>query len=55
MRVRQNICNRFVLLGDIALTIVSVLGSFALFGLGTWAALTKHRWHRLVAPPQDGA
>jgi FlaA1/EpsC-like NDP-sugar epimerase len=30
MRVRQNIRNRFVLIGDIALTIVSVLGSFAL-------------------------
>jgi FlaA1/EpsC-like NDP-sugar epimerase len=30
MRVRQSIRNRFVLLGDIALTIVSVLGSFAL-------------------------
>ena len=30
MRVRQTIRNRFVLIGDIALTIVSVLGSFAL-------------------------
>lgn len=30
MRARQNIRNRFVLIGDIALTIVSVLGSFAL-------------------------
>ena len=30
MRARQHVRNRFVLLGDIALTIVSVLGSFAL-------------------------
>jgi FlaA1/EpsC-like NDP-sugar epimerase len=30
MRPRQHIRNRFVLIGDIALTIVSVLGSFAL-------------------------
>jgi FlaA1/EpsC-like NDP-sugar epimerase len=30
MRPRQNVRNRFVLIGDIALTIVSVLGSFAL-------------------------
>jgi len=30
MRSRQNIRNRFVLIGDVALTIVSVLGSFAL-------------------------
>jgi hypothetical protein len=30
MRSRGNIRNRFVLSGDIALTIVSVLGSFAL-------------------------
>jgi len=30
MRARQNVRNRFVLIGDIALTIVSVLGSFAL-------------------------
>jgi FlaA1/EpsC-like NDP-sugar epimerase len=30
MRSRQQVRNRFVLLGDIALTIVSVLGSFAL-------------------------
>jgi FlaA1/EpsC-like NDP-sugar epimerase len=30
MRPRQNVRNRFVLTGDIALTIVSVLGSFAL-------------------------
>jgi FlaA1/EpsC-like NDP-sugar epimerase len=30
MRAREHVRNRFVLLGDIALTIVSVLGSFAL-------------------------
>ncbi len=30
MRVRQSVRNRFVLIGDIALTLVSVLGSFAL-------------------------
>lgn len=30
MRARQTVRNRFVLIGDIALTIVSVLGSFAL-------------------------
>ena len=30
MKARQNVRNRFVLIGDIALTIVSVLGSFAL-------------------------
>ena len=30
MRARQNIRNRFVFIGDIALTVVSVLGSFAL-------------------------
>jgi FlaA1/EpsC-like NDP-sugar epimerase len=30
MRAKQNVRNRFVLLGDIALTVVSVLGSFAL-------------------------
>src|SRR5689334_17460416 len=30
MRERQHVRNRFVLIGDIALTIVSVLGSFAL-------------------------
>src|SRR6185295_3146649 len=30
MRARQNVRNRFVLIGDIVLTIVSVLGSFAL-------------------------
>ena len=30
MRARQNVRNRFVLVGDIALTVVSVLGSFAL-------------------------
>jgi FlaA1/EpsC-like NDP-sugar epimerase len=30
MRVRQPVRNRFVLIGDIALTVVSVLGSFAL-------------------------
>jgi FlaA1/EpsC-like NDP-sugar epimerase len=30
MRTRPNVRNRFVLIGDIALTIVSVLGSFAL-------------------------
>jgi FlaA1/EpsC-like NDP-sugar epimerase len=30
MRARQPVRNRFVLIGDIALTVVSVLGSFAL-------------------------
>jgi hypothetical protein len=30
--------------------LVAVLGSFALFGLGTLVALTKHRWHPLAAP-----
>jgi hypothetical protein len=35
--------------------LLAVLGSFALFGLGTWAALTKHRWHPVAAPPRNGA
>lgn len=30
--------------------LVAVLGSFALFGLGTLVALTKHRWHPVAAP-----
>ena len=30
MKTQQPVRNRFVLIGDIALTIVSVLGSFAL-------------------------
>ena len=29
--------------------LLAVIGSFLLFGLGTAAALTKHRWHRI--PP----
>jgi hypothetical protein len=29
--------------------LVAVLGSFALFGLGTMVALTKHRWHPATA------
>jgi len=37
------------------LGLVAVLGSFALFGLGTLAALTKHRWHPVAAPQRDGA
>ena len=37
--------------------LLAVLGSFALFGLGTVAALTKHRWHPVPvrAHPRDGA
>jgi len=35
--------------------LLAVLGSFALFGLGTFAALTKHRWYPVAAPPRDGA
>jgi len=35
--------------------LLAVLGSFALFGLGTWAALTKHRWLPVAMPPRDGA
>ena len=35
--------------------LVAVVGSFALFGLGTLAGLTKHRWNPVAAHPRDGA
>ena len=35
--------------------LLAVLGSFAFFGLGTLAALTKHRWHPVTAAGRDGA
>lgn len=33
----------------------AMLGSFVLFGLGTLAALTKHRWLPAAVPPKDSA
>jgi sugar phosphate permease len=32
--------------------LMAVLGSFVLFALGTFAALTKHRWLRIEASPK---
>ncbi|HEU0008453.1 MAG TPA: hypothetical protein VFT34_01410 [Verrucomicrobiae bacterium] len=34
--------------------LLAVLGSFALFGLGTLAALMKHRWHPVAVSASDG-
>lgn len=36
----------FVKLQTTPAGVIAILGSFLLFGLGTIAALTRHRWHR---------
>ena len=42
--------NAFItLLENAPMGLLAVLGSFLLFGFGTAAALTKHRWHRTSA------
>jgi hypothetical protein len=33
--------------------ITALIGSLALFALGTAAALTKHRWHRAETTPDE--
>jgi len=33
--------------------VLAVVGSFALFAIGTAAALTKHRWHRAELPQDN--